>query len=294
LKLSYSTGPFQQLEFWLFRLYLRVGGRPSRIMVRVGMRENVIWSKGVWVSVETYSRALDLSQYTLIAEIYSGPRFDHYYGDLRVSSQLMSHPNYAIGSPDGCEICVMGWVKFTPYASPQDIHRLTQLDLSCLTRWRPCTTQSDIMPAAWAQYTAERSIVARPQETFACSPLVMEILGRDSANIVAAEVVRYREKFYSEGYDKIVARVRLIERLKGMTGWNVGEIRDVTLLSGTTCAPDTVQTGSKLILYGGWDQSNRHQPNPKRSWPAISMTDTNLGLIRRGIDQDYSATDETN
>lgn len=293
LRLSYSIGPFQRLEFWLFRIYLRVGGRPSQIRVRVGMRNNVIWTKGIWVSVETYSRFLDMSEYALIAEISSGPRFGH-YGDSRLLSQLMSHPNYAIGSPDGCEICLMGWVRFTPYASPEDVHRLAQLDFSCLTRWHPCTTQSDIMPIAWEQYTAELSTASRPPETIACSPLVIEILGRDSANIATAEVVRYRENFYSEGYDKIVAGVRVIECMKGMTAWKSGQIRDVTLLSGTTCAPESVRVGSILILYGAKDRPNGQESSPKRPWPAIPVTDTNLNLIRRGIDQDYSAADETN
>jgi hypothetical protein len=104
---------------------------------------------------------------------------------------------------------------------------------------------------------------------------------------------RYHENFYSKGYDKIVATVRVIDRLKGMAAWNVGETRDVTLLSGTLCADDKVRVGSRLILYGGWDRSNEVQFDPQKPWPVIPMNDTNLNLLRRGIYQDYSATDKT-
>ena len=149
------------------------------------------------------------------------------------------------------------------------------------------------MPAAWAQYVAERSQTNQSGEKLTCSSAIIEILGRDSANFATAEVVRYHENFYSKGYDKTVATVRVIDRLKGMAAWNVGETRDVTLLSGTLCADDKVRVGSRLILYGGWDRSNEVQFDPQKPWPVIPMNDTNPNLLRRGIYQDYSATDKT-
>jgi hypothetical protein len=68
------------------------------------------------------------------------------------------HPNYLISRPGGCEICISGYVHFTPYADPGDIRRLMQLNLSCLTRIHPCLDQNDIMPAAWKQYLAEHQL----------------------------------------------------------------------------------------------------------------------------------------
>jgi hypothetical protein len=297
LKLSYSEGPFVHAEFWLIRLYMCMGGRPARVIANIGMRDGTVWSKGTSVWVETLIDSAEWSgdqpfEFSLIAEVNSAPRFD-YYGSPRVSSQLMLHQNYVIGRPGGCEVCVEGWVKFTPYAAPEDVHRLMQLDLSCLTRWHPCVSQNEIMPAAWAQYVAERSRTSQSKEILSCSPAIIEILGRDSANIATAEVVRYHENFYSQGYDKIVATVRVLDRLKGMAAWNVGETRDVTLPSGTPCADDKVQVGSRLILYGGWDRSNEVRFDPQKPWPVIPMNDTNLNFFRRGIDQDFSAQDKT-
>jgi len=297
LKLSYNQGPFARAEVWLLRLYMRVGGHPARVIANIGMCDGVVWSKGISVWVETYAHAAEWSgnqpyEFSLFAEVHSVPRFD-YYGDPRVAYQSMLHPNYAIGQPGGCTSCVMGWGKFTPYAALEDVHRLMQLDLSCLTRWHSCVTQSDILPAAWAQYVAERSRSDQSEEILRCSPAIIEILGRDSANIATGEVVRYHENFYSEGYDKIVATVRVLDRLKGTAAWNVGEIRDVTLLSGTLCTDEKVRIGSRLILYGGWDRSKEVQLDPKKPWPVIPMNETNLNLFRSGIEQDYSARDKT-
>lgn len=297
LNLSYSQGPFVRAEFWLLRRYMRAGGHPARVIANIGMRDGIVWSKGISIWIETWAHPAESAgneamEFSLLAEMNSASRFE-YYGSPRFDSQLNLHPNYAIGRPGGCEICVMGWVKFTPYAAPEDVYRLMQLDLSCLTRWHPCVTQSDIMPAAWAQYVEERTRGYQSGGVLACSPAILNILGRDSANIVATEVVRYRENFYSNGYDKITATVRVLEMLKGMAGRSVGETHEVTLLSGTICAEERVGGGSRLVLYGGWDYSDEAKFNPKKPWPAISMDDANSSSFRHGIEQDYKARDKT-
>jgi hypothetical protein len=162
LKLSYSVGPFQRALQALFRGYMRVGGRPSDVVADIGMRDGIVWSKGITLHIETYSKNGPWTssdggnvEYTLIATARSVPRFN-FFQARQNDPQLALHPDYAIGRPGGCEICVLGWAKFTPYAASEDVNRLMRFDLSCLTRWHPCLTQTDIMPAAWAQYIAER------------------------------------------------------------------------------------------------------------------------------------------
>jgi hypothetical protein len=265
LNLSYSQGPFARAEFWLLRLYMRVGGRPARVIANIGMRDEVVWSKGISVWVETFAHPADWSgnqpfEFSLFAAAHSVARFDYYVDPRKIDPQLRL-PNYEIGRPGGYEVCIYGWVKFTPYANPEDVYRLMELNLACLTRWHPCVSQSDIMPAAWAEYVADRSRPDPSEEILNC-PAAIEILGRDSADIATAEVVRYRENFHGAGYDKIVATVRVLERLKGMNAWNVDETRDVALLSGKLCADDKVRAGSRLIFYGGRDRSKEMQFGP--------------------------------
>jgi len=67
------------------------------------------------------------------------------------------HPTYAISWPSGCYGCTEISVSFTPAASPSDVHRLSQVNFSCLTRWlEPCRERADIMPAAWAEAEKDR------------------------------------------------------------------------------------------------------------------------------------------
>jgi hypothetical protein len=163
LRLPSDFRSFENALASLSRAYMRVGGRPARVVANVGMNDGTVSSEEIAVFIETYAKNGPWSssdggtvEYTLIADAYSVPNFDR-YETRQIDRQLALHPDYAIGRPGGCEICVEGWAKFTAKASSGDIKRLLGFDLSCLTRWHPCLTQSDIMPAAWAQYLTERT-----------------------------------------------------------------------------------------------------------------------------------------
>jgi hypothetical protein len=297
LKLTYDVGPFVRLEFVLLRAYMRIGGRPARVLATIGMRDGVVWSKGLSVFIETYAQEVPEffgttpGGYTLIADTHSAPRFDYY--DYRwISAQLKLHPDYMVGRPGGCEICVEGWAKFTPYAAPADIHRLMQFDLSCLARWRPCLTQSDIMPAAWAQHEAEQPHVDELRDQLACSQSIIEMLGRDSANMVTGEILGYHERVDGKGYQHVDVRIRVLERLKGAAEWKAGETRDVSDLSGIGGDSTRLRTGTQLIFFGGWGSSKELRIDPGYGCPILLLNETNLSLVRRGIAQDYTANDK--
>jgi hypothetical protein len=296
LKLSYNTGPFERMEHSLLQTYLRVGGRPARVIAKVGMRDGTVWSKGFYVWVETYGHPVGWSgnwrmEFTLIASAYSVSRFERGFGGP-IDSQLMLHPYYSIGRPSGCTICVNGWAIFTPYAAPADVYRLMQMDLSCLTRWRHCLIQSDIMPVAWAQYLAERSLLDRSNGELSCSASFLEILGRDSTNIAIVEILKQHEKVERRGDGLEEANVRLLKKLKGVADWNVGETREVSLWGGI---------GESMILPAGRQLilSRRRGPSTE-TWtislptcPITWVNETNLSHIRSGIGQDYSALEKS-
>jgi len=127
LKLHYDMGPFQRLEFPILQLYMRAGGHPARVTADVRMRDGIVWGESITVWIETYANPgpeNHAGEYGLVAEVGSVSRFD-YYGEPWITRQLVAHPDYQIGRPGGCHVCVMGWVKFTPYAAPGDVRRLT-------------------------------------------------------------------------------------------------------------------------------------------------------------------------
>lgn len=162
LKLSYDRGPFARIEEAISKGYMVLGGRPAKITASAGMREGVMWSKGYSATIETFRHEIPEAdsdrwfEYSLIATAHSVQQID-FTRQNAGGPQVQLHPNYLISRPGGCEGCIFGFVLFTPYADPVEIRRLMQLDLSCLTRMRPCRDQNDIMPAAWKQYLAERS-----------------------------------------------------------------------------------------------------------------------------------------
>ena len=296
LKLSYGVGPFERMQYSLLHAYVRMGGHPARIIANIGMRDGVVWSKEFYLGIETYGHPIGWSgtwssEFTLAASVYTVSRFDRLRVGL-IDSQLMLHPYYAIGKPGGCSICVAGWAIFTPYAAPEDVRRLMQMDLSCLTRWGHCLTQTDIMPATWAQYLAEHSLRDGTTGDLACSPWFLEVLGRDSANIALVEILRYHDTVDSEGYHSGVARTRLLRRLKGVADWEVDGTREVPIWGGNFRESLHLLPGTQLVLFRDRDDSSERWIGSLSPCPIVQPNEINLSLIRRGIDQDYSATDK--
>jgi hypothetical protein len=139
----------------VLRVYEFLGGRLSAVRVKVSVRNGIVWGKFFDVRVtvsEREDRVFDSSGYWLMGRASTVESID----TARWPSQ--SHPEYRIGQPSGCKICVEVYTIFTPTADPRDIERLTEFDYSCLTRWtHPCRTQGDIMPAAWKEAQDERA-----------------------------------------------------------------------------------------------------------------------------------------
>jgi hypothetical protein len=287
LKLSYDRGPFVRMEHALFHTYLHLGGRPAKVDASVGMRDGVVWSEGFSVTVYTFAHGVpDVweGEYALTASVNSRSRLGSYGS---VDPQTTLHQNYEIGRPGGCEVCVAGWVNFTPYTGPDEVRRLMQVDLSCLTRIHPCRTQSDIMPNAWAQYLAERQLVERMWGHVTCSAQLIEILGRDTANIVSGEIASYTENGDGDRR-RGRASVKLLAKLKGGGNWKDGDIHEVGIFRRVD--QPIIKTGSRLIFLfddRGWADTMPY--DAAGSCSPLSLSEANLNVVLKGISQDYGA-----
>lgn len=296
-KLSSEAAPLTNIVDSFLRLYMRAGGRPSAIRAHVGMRDAIIWSKGFTVDIATHSRisAADPNSYsfTLEAELESTPRIsDEMFILPWVQTQLRVHPEYEIGRPGGCEGCVIGWVKFTPFAPAQDIQRLMVLNLSCLTRLEPCVSQAEIMPNAWAQYLAEKSDKPYSKSASDCAPNDLLVIGRDSPLSLIAEILDNGKAVVSEDADYTKAKVRALMGLKGESHWRDGEVYAVRILTGQPCGSPKVSAGSKWILFGLASLSGVSPSNPELTWAGIPLTETNLKFFRQGVEQDFSSGED--
>ena len=136
----------------LFRTYGILGGRPAAVSARVSLRNGVVSGKSYVIYIEVFpSEAVAAGftpyGYSLIGETATMESLASEQWNYSLSS---THPTYRIGSPSGCEICIMIHAHFTAAASSTDVQRLGQIDFSCLTRWlHSCKLKGDIMPAAW-------------------------------------------------------------------------------------------------------------------------------------------------
>ena len=93
------------------------------------------------------------SEYWLVASARST---SHPMSFVYLPNQVVPHPEYGMGPPGGCEGCLGFRTEFTAATKKEDLDWLMGFDLSCITRWSPCTVSSDLMPEAWRRYDAER------------------------------------------------------------------------------------------------------------------------------------------
>lgn len=130
------------------RLYEILGGRTATLTARITFEKNSLSAK-----------AMEAKVFVTPSEMVPPTAFGTtLIGITSVPSTIFSrrtdprHPTYEIGSPSGCEICVMIFVNIHQDASRADMKRLSNINLSCFTRWfNPCREKSDIMPAAFAE-----------------------------------------------------------------------------------------------------------------------------------------------
>jgi hypothetical protein len=165
----------------LITAYRWLGGRPAMIIASIRVRNNVVVRKGIDAYVGgDCSRGDDGQLYctTMMAHADTGS-----HGRI---SPL--HPEYGFWTPSGCEICVEATVTFTPYADPDDVRRLTDLNFACITNWRPCETQQDILPTAWKQALSERGNGAEGEHP--CAPAMIRVLSREERTVPLAKVTR--------------------------------------------------------------------------------------------------------
>jgi hypothetical protein len=180
-----------------FRVYASLGGRYARMRVTFLVQDGLIHRSGMGLGVSVTSKeAKDEFGYGLTL---SARASDH----LRVVSrhepwilgeddQLAQHPEYKVGRPSGCEICMSGEVTFTPYLPLDQLRRLTAYDLGCFTRWHhPCLLLQDLLPVAkdWHLYPSMETPSQpeiRPVSSTSCNIPIMA-LARDAVSIAVVD-----------------------------------------------------------------------------------------------------------
>ena len=165
----------------------RTGVRYINAAAEVRVHDNRMWGADYSLQSEVVPDLLgdQQSYYTLVAALHFGPRLHD--GNSFSAPDLTR--GYNIGRPGGCTGCISGWVDLTTNAAPSDIRRLNDIDLSCITTWHQCQTESEIMPTAWKEWDqAKPPDEARFRDSHNCSPVKQ--LAQQSENIALATVLQ--------------------------------------------------------------------------------------------------------
>jgi hypothetical protein len=281
LQVEFDDFTWNHAEFFsryprLFRVYHAVGGRAAKVIAAVSVRKGLIWTKNFSVSVEApMDNSWRHGTYTLVGSAETVSRFAN-FGHIR--PDLLVHPEYEVGKPGGCEVCLAVWANFTPYAEASDINRLMTYDLSCLTRLSsPCLVQEDLMPEAWNQLMREEG---HDWPNVPCSSQTTALLGRDAENVAAVAISR-RKNEESES----TTTVRLVTMLKATrTTWSHPE----AALNQPVEADElkAFQNGEKILLFFS---SSKFAPMNVYQCGAVPLNDQNLALAGKGIAQDWKA-----
>ncbi len=113
------------------------------------------------------------------------------------------------------------FTQFTAATKQEDVVWLTAVNFSCITRWVPCREMGDLLPSAWAKYTAESKRVSAIRERIGeCAyPLEDLVEASERVSLVKVENPNSQKRQWSP------YPARLVESLKGSSSWHSGDAR---------------------------------------------------------------------
>jgi hypothetical protein len=277
--------------FAIFRdFYQLLGGRASGVFAEINVRNGFVWgeSYGIGVEVPPFADTDGYKASELTGEISTVPRAEPW---RLVWPNLRRPPEYEIGGRTAFKGRADVWVRFTPYADPADIRRLSQFNFSCLARLRPCRTGEDIMPAAMAEISKEKHHNWSGSEEPVCDLPAIRVISRDAENAAVVDVVdNRRDPRYNSDPNRVLG-VRLVERVKRASSWTPGAKVYIDVGDPLALAPidglAKVRAGDRLIILFGWQSASSIVPKAEAEMcGVVPYTENNLAVVRAGASED--------
>jgi hypothetical protein len=263
--------PIFTLPSWLGRALDERGGL---VEVTLSIKNSVVTES---------SFQLDLGE--LIATANAVNEFDPYVA----RSQRLLHPEYWIGKNGGCTGCTKFETGYTPLAGRDKIRELTDFNLSCITRWSPCTMEEDVLPTAWKQYQEELASDKNRMDAFDYCSVPLEFYGSQDYSIAVVEVLSRKGPLASGGNRDWSAGLRIVRTMKGEIPWpqnkpltasEAGQEEEIHGWGFT----DMI-AGKRYIIFGSFEED---QIGKKAlvldNCGVVPYNEQNLAAIQRGID----------
>lgn len=210
----------------------------------------------------------------------------HQQPDVKLKQSLL-HPNYVVGAfPEwlnadtGGSPAVIVWAELSPDATPADVSRLMQFDLSCLTRLLSCR-ERDLMPAVWAQSVED---IRQSPKVVTCTPEVSKRVAQlaDAIAVVRPKTVELSPP-PSNSRSPQLRDLEIINMIKKpekyapqLTNVHVDKPEMMT----------TADTGSPLRAGQGYVFLLQVHNTPEIAWialypcGALSLNDASLAMVR--------------
>jgi hypothetical protein len=189
-----SLLPLTRTAEWLYRfggplpdLLGRVGVRFSSADLRFLIEDGIVRHTRLSIAAEASGED---GTSALLVNVRSHSRLDDSDNALHTvgaDEELGLHPDFVV-APDGfCSGCEQITLVYTPQLAAHDLARLTDFDLSCLTRWRPCKHLPQLAPALMREEAAnlQREV---PLNSVRCSTSTWA-LARDADEIWLADAL---------------------------------------------------------------------------------------------------------
>jgi len=213
-------------------------------------------------------------------------------------AERLQHPDYyAEKYPETyqCKGCIRFETGFTPFAGQDKIRELTDFNFSCITRWRPCTTEAEMMPSAWKLYEAELPYKESFQKTLDECKVPPEAFGRENLTFAIADVISVQGPIQKTvNWTAWSARLRIVRSLKGHLPWphskivrasNEGENEDIYYGKGVP----KISWGGRYILFGYLTEDHTGRPTlDLDECGVVSYSEQNLSAFQRGIDTAFA------
>jgi hypothetical protein len=204
------------------KVYTWFGGRFARMRVAFIVQDGTIWRTDISMLVNVPPQGRnDASGYGLGVVSKSQQALRQSEGGgwvLGNDDELAQHPYYKASRPGGCEFCMVAEVTYSTHTPQAEIKRLTDFDLSCITRFRPCLQPRDLLPAAreWHLYDfldpGYQDPVYTPLPDTCDIPLWA--VARDADAAISVDVLSATQ-VHEHNTEQRIAKVSVREYLKG-------------------------------------------------------------------------------
>ena len=265
---------------WVVNSYELLGGKGAIMRVRFLVQDGTIWRSSVALRLEVPPRTLsgDDGGYWIGVLAKSSDALRQRYVRQRVvgpwvlgdNDQLAQHPDYKAGRPGGCETCLSAEVTFTPQISPEELKRVSDYNLSCITRFHDCLNLPDVLPIArdWHFYPTTEPAYREPPlgPPHPCEvPLL--VVARDAQRILLVDALSAetkKEQFGSDAWEVENAKVRLVRVLKGtmpVTANVVFAVQPASEQVQESHAAESLRPGKRYIVV----------PEEEASLPVVTL-----------------------